>query len=175
MPSPIAHSLAALTIARLIAPRLLSVRGMGIMLAAGFFSMLPDIDAIVGIGLADLGRFHNHMTHSLGFIGVVGLGTIVVVRVRRQPHALRWAGFVCGCMLLHVMMDFFTEGRGVMLLWPSMIRYESPVKLFFGLHWSEGLVSSLHLVTLLNELPLAILVLLLIWRARQKEALAEAL
>jgi peptidoglycan/LPS O-acetylase OafA/YrhL len=48
-----------------------------------------------------------------------------------------------------------------MLFWPlSAARFESPVKLFYGLHWSDGLVSVKHIWTLLNELAFALIAVL---------------
>jgi hypothetical protein len=49
-------------------------------------------------------------------------------------------------------MDFFTVSRGVMLFWPlTDQRFVSPVKLFTGLHWSQGVWSVHHLYTIFSE------------------------
>ena len=170
MPSPIAHSLVAVMLGRRLTPSLLSLRGMGMLLYAGFFSMLPDIDAVVGIGLGDLGRYHNNMTHSLGFIALVGLATWSVTRLLALPCPRRWAAIASGCMLLHVLMDFVTVGRGVMLLWPlTSRRFAPPVTLFHGLHWSEGLWSRSHLITAATELAIMLpLTLWVLWRGRRR-------
>ncbi len=170
MPSPIAHSLVAVIFARRLTPSLLSLRGVGMLLYAGFFSMLPDVDAIIGIACDDLGRYHNNITHSLGFITVVGVTIWIATRLLRVPSPSRWAGVASGCMLLHVLMDFLTVGRGVMLFWPlTSHRFEPPFKLFYGLHWSEGVWSSSHLITAATELALLLpLMLWVLWRGRRR-------
>ncbi len=170
MPSPIAHSLVAVIVARSVTPALLSARGLGMLLYVGFFSMLPDVDAIVGIGLSDLGRYHNNMTHSLGFIALVGVATWCVSRLLKRPRPLRWAALACGCMLLHVLMDLFTVGRGVMLTWPlTSQRVTPPFTLFHGLHWSEGLWSRSHLDTAISELAIMLpLTAVALWLGRRR-------
>jgi membrane-bound metal-dependent hydrolase YbcI (DUF457 family) len=72
---------------------------------------------------------------------------------------------------LHILMDFLTFGeRGIMLFWPlSLERFESPVKLFYGVRWSADLLSPVHLNTLVNEFVFVFLVgviLLIIERKR---------
>jgi membrane-bound metal-dependent hydrolase YbcI (DUF457 family) len=109
----------------------------------------------------DFGRFHNNGSHSL----LVGLALALtaggLVWWRKGSGFTYWFGFVLLCYQLHIVLDFFTVGRGVMLFWPlSSARLESPVKLFYGFHWSDGLVSINHIWTLLNELGFAFLAVL---------------
>ena len=50
-------------------------------------------------------------------------------------------------------MDFFTSGRGIMLLWPvSEQRFKPSFSVFYGLHWSDGLFSSRHIWTVTSEI-----------------------
>lgn len=65
----------------------------------------------------------------------------------------------------HVILDFFTYSeRGMMLLWPiDSARYESDVTLFYGVRWSEGLISYHHLVTLISEMAFSGLVFVGMW------------
>ncbi len=68
----------------------------------------------------------------------------------------RWGAMILLCFELHVLMDLFTIGRGVKVLWPlSDARYSPPIKLFYGLHWSDGWLSVRHLWTLLSEAAFA--------------------
>jgi inner membrane protein len=126
-------------------------------------SLLPDLDFVAGILFRDPASFHNNGTHSL----VVGLAFSLVMGA-----ILAWKlplGFVRGFLItlasygMHVIMDFFTYGgRGVMLFWPlSASRFQSPVLLFYGVRWSDGLFSFQHLITLVTELVFVIAVLLL--------------
>ncbi|NQU39463.1 MAG: metal-dependent hydrolase [Lentisphaerae bacterium] len=175
MPSPIAHLSVGLAIHETVR-RYFRV-GDGRIGRLFFFalvmglSILPDFDSIFGLLLHDFGRYHNNLTHGLLSGVVIGLLAGLAAHLLRRTDALRWAALGAGCTLVHILMDFCTEGRGVMLLWPSTTRYTAPLKLFFGLHWSQSVTSPMHAVTLLNELPLAVLVLLLVWRARSSQAL----
>ena len=126
-------------------------------------SLLPDLDFLAGVLFRDPGGFHNEGTHSL----VVGLVFSLALGV-----VLAWKptlGFVRGFLItlasyeMHVVMDFFTYGgRGVMLFWPlSASRFQSPVLLFYGVRWSEGLFTFQHVITLGTELVFVAVVLLL--------------
>jgi inner membrane protein len=159
MPSPIAHMAAGYVIYRTYNIR----RGWSdpkspervplAMVAALGLSLLPDVDSVAGFLMGDFGRFHNDWTHSL----IVGLGVSVVVGslalFKKSAVKKEWFLLTLLCYGLHVVMDFFTIGRGVMALWPfSTERYASPIKVFYGLHWSDGWLSIRHLWTLITEL-----------------------
>lgn len=165
MPSPLAHSAMGYAIYRaqaenkemgrtLFAPRLL--------LVTLFLSLLPDLDSVAGIILGDFGRYHNNISHSL-FVGVmVALLIAGIVWWRRRAGVVFWFLLVLVCYEAHVLMDYVTQGRGVMLLWPfSSARYSTPFTLFYGLRWSEGILSVNHVWTLINELAFVVVVLLL--------------
>ena len=168
MPSPIAHTTMGYVIHRLYRRRgpKPSLRQLGplpglLLLAAGL-SLLPDIDSVAGILLQDFGRYHNNGSHSL-FVGLaVAVAIGALVWWRKRSGFVYWFGLVLLCYQFHVILDFFTVGRGVMLFWPlSAARFESPVKLFYGLHWSDGIVSLNHIWTLLSELGFAALAVLI--------------
>jgi membrane-bound metal-dependent hydrolase YbcI (DUF457 family) len=130
----------------------------GLLLVTAGLSLLPDIDSTAGFLWQDFGRYHNNGSHSL----IVGLAVALVIGGlvwwRKRSGFVYWFGLVLLCYQFHIILDFFTVGRGVMLFWPlSSVRFESPVKLFYGLHWSDGLVSIRHIWTLLNELAFAFL------------------
>lgn len=124
-------------------------------------SLLPDVDSVLGLITGDFGRYHNNLTHSL-FLGlfIAGIIGVIAAITRRYRFAdgflLTLAGYS-----LHVVMDFFTYGRGVMALWPlSSERFASPIPIFYGLHWSQGVVSPRHLVTVATEMVFVLLVIL---------------
>jgi membrane-bound metal-dependent hydrolase YbcI (DUF457 family) len=103
--------------------------------------------------MQDLGRFHNGWTHSL----IAGLGVSVIVAslawTKGRAAAEKWFFITLLCYGLHVMMDYLTVGRGVLALWPlSLERYAFPIKLFYGLHWSDGWLSVQHVWTVITEL-----------------------
>lgn len=125
----------------------------GAMLAASaFLALLPDADSALGILFGDFGRYHNNWTHSLFWVPVVGGAASLILSA--MAGVSRRKGFLLGalCVLLHDLMDFATIGRGVMLFWPlTHARFQSPILLFYGLHWSQPWNSASHLVTLINE------------------------
>ncbi len=156
MPSPIAHVTAGYLVWRsgrepLTPPdrRFSSPAGIA---AFAFLSLLPDADAIPGLLFHDLERFHNHFSHSLFSGLILSLMLLSAARTLDRPRPALWMMYALICYWIHLLMDFMTIGRGVMLLWPlTSSRFSSPVKLFIGLHWSAGFWSIRHLETILTE------------------------
>ena len=125
---------------------------LGLLAFVGL-SILPDLDAGVGIALGNMARYHNN------FAGTPGFGLAVALALSTVAWAFRRSAFRPVFSLtfllysLHVLMDFFTVGRGVMVFWPiSGERIQPPFHLFYGLRWSDGIFSERHLITLASEL-----------------------
>lgn len=158
MPSPLAHGAAGYLVHRLRAAQsgegaAPGRSGWWALLATIGLSLLPDLDAIPGILSGDFAAYHNNSTHSLAMALPAALAVGGLVWLRGRAGFTFWFTTALVCYQLHVIMDYFTLGRGVMLLWPfSGERYSSPILLFAGVAWSDGLVSSRHLWTLLGEL-----------------------
>jgi len=177
MPSPIIHISLGYLLYRIFRHRVPErfmkryvALPMILILAIGI-SLLPDFDSIPGVLARDFGRYHNNITHSLfsGVIVSIFLAAIVWATLRSGF----WIWFVIFTLgySLHIIFDFFTMGqRGIMLLWPlTSERFDSPVKLFYGVRWSESLLSVVHLHTLLNEFSFVLmagLILLIFERKR---------
>ena len=170
MPSPISHMLIGYVIYRITRMPQQEVRLTGplplprlLVITVGL-SLLPDIDSIPGVLTGEFGRFHNNLTHS-PFVGlIVALSFGGIVWLKEHARFLRWVLLVLLCYELHVIMDFFTFGRGVMLLWPfSPARYAPPMYLFYGLHWSEGWVSVKHIWTVVTELAFVMFVIFVMY------------
>lgn len=185
MPSPIAHTAAAYLVYRLTPGARAVIRHqrfarwpLTFAVFAGF-SLLPDLDSLPGLIVGDLGRSHNTSMHSL--IGGVFLAVVVglCLVILRNEDYLKWSLVALMCYELHVIMDFFTIGRGVMLLWPlSPTRFSSPIPVFFGLRWSEGWISLSHVWTLVNEAVFSLVILLALrgkylWKARRFSGSSE--
>ena len=159
MPSPLAHITAGFVIYRIFRNKFeenkrTDVRPFSVFLIiVVFISILPDMDSIFGLVMGDLGRYHNNGTHSLAVSLVIALMFgLVIRRVFQYPFG-KWFITALLAYETHIIMDYFTIGRGVMLFWPfSDTRFSSPVLAFYGFHWSDGLVSSRHLVTFFTEL-----------------------
>jgi inner membrane protein len=159
MPSPLAHITAGYAIYRIFCHKLPEVERKKawqipvLLIFAVILSMLPDVDSVLGLVMGDLGRYHNNGTHSLVIGLILAILFVGVIRWRFQCSFISWFVIVLLAYEMHVIMDFFTIGRGVMLFWPfSHERYSSPILVFYGLHWSDGVFSLRHLWTLLTEM-----------------------
>ena len=184
MPSPIAHTAIGYIVFKLY-QRGFSRKGQrwikSVLLPLVVIislSILPDFDSVAGFLMGDLGRYHNNWTHSL----IVGLGVALVIGslVWLVLHSgfSRWFILALLCYELHIMMDYFTVGRGVKAFWPvSLERFVSPVPLFYGLHWSDGWLTMRHLFTLVTEVGFVALVGIAVYlhRNRKGRILARSL
>ena len=158
MPSPIAHAALGYAVYRVFKPYLLGENEPSILkdrqlltLAFGL-SLLPDLDFLPGLLTDNAGEFHNGATHSPLMAVLVAVAAAVLAR-RRSDRWRTYFVFVLAAYGLHVLADFVTMGRGTMVLWPvSDERISPPLHIFYGLRRSEGIVSSLHFITLVNEL-----------------------
>jgi membrane-bound metal-dependent hydrolase YbcI (DUF457 family) len=181
MPSPLAHSTMGYVIYRMAKDRS-SGQGLGkvgplpnlLILTVGL-SLLPDIDSIAGVALGDFGRYHNGPTHSL-FVGLaVALLVAGVAQWTRRSGFFYWFAIASLCYQSHVIFDFFTVGRGVLLFWPlTSARFQSPVRLFYGLRWSDGFTSIHHVWTLLSELGFALLLVAAVHLLERKRASTQS-
>ena len=122
-------------------------------------SILPDLNSIAGILLGDFGGYHNNWTHSLLVGPGVALMAGSIVWLTRHSGFSNWFIITLLCYELHVVMDYFTIGRGVMAFWPiTAERFATPVPVFYGLHWSDGWLSGRHLFTIATEVGFITLV-----------------
>jgi inner membrane protein len=134
-------------------------------------SILPDLDSVAGFLMGDLGRYHNNWTHSL----IVGLGVALVIGslvwLVRNSGFSRWFLLALLCYELHIIIDYLTVGRGVKAFWPvSLERFVSPVQVFYGLHWSDGWLSTRHLLTLVTEVGFIALISIIVYVVYNKKA-----
>ncbi len=179
MPSPIAHVSAGYVLFRVFGMRQRCFAAGGWLAALAFagLSLAPDMDSVLGVLSSDFGRYHNNVSHSLFAALPVGALVYLFLKATRLAPALPWMLAAMACYVLHVGMDFFTYGRGVMAFWPvTHERFISPVLLFYGLHWSAGWLSPSHLVTAVTEvIPSAIAIALThaVLRRRSLDGLSE--
>lgn len=176
MPSPVAHAAVGYLLYRAFRSRMPqeASRDRGrllprLLVATVGLSLVPDLDSVPGILLGNFGRFHNDFANSLIFGLAIALIIGAVVWLRQRSGFKSWVTVALISYELHVLMDFFTVGRGVMLAWPFLVdRFEPPVKLFYGLHWSEGLMSPMHLWTLVTELAFVTAMLFVVYISRAR-------
>lgn len=173
MPSPLAHLSAAALVTTWSATRsqlVHSNRGWAKLFAvSAVLTMLPDLPTILGLFTGDLSTFHNRGEHSL-FMGLMVSAVFAPIAGRLTRLSWKtWFSLSILCYGLHVLMDYLTVGRGVMLLWPlTDQRFGSPLKLFYGLHWSEGFWSWRHGWTLLSEAVAVVLILTVMWFVKRR-------
>jgi membrane-bound metal-dependent hydrolase YbcI (DUF457 family) len=157
MPSPIAHLSVGYVIYRLNKDNLpvdkRKILAIPLQMAAvAGLSMLPDLDAVLGIAFGDMAKYHNNFTHSLFFGLVAALAAAAVFHWVYQAKFWKWFLICLLSYELHVVMDMFAGERGVMLLWPfSADRFVAPFKLFYGMQWGLGWFSLWHLWTIFTE------------------------
>ncbi|MGA0332936.1 MAG: hypothetical protein ACO3NW_03165, partial [Kiritimatiellia bacterium] len=109
----------------------------------------------------------------------VSLGLAVLgSRLVKGSGSSRWLLWIFPAVMIHILMDSICFGRGLKLAWPfSSHRFQAPVEIFGGLHWSEGLWSPSHLFTVAEELRFTLLLFLvacLMWRQRERNPLSDA-
>jgi membrane-bound metal-dependent hydrolase YbcI (DUF457 family) len=147
MPTPIAHGVVGLAVARTLAPG--KWPGAGAALAVSAVAVLPDLDFLAGFLVGSPHRFHRGPTHSLVGAGILALLIIPVLKRAgvsdprpAEPHgntakaahfsqmpagslfrgyALAWClGFMV--LLSHLIADAIMPdpggGVGVPFLWP---------------------------------------------------------
>lgn len=119
-----------------------------------FFSVAPDLDALPGWIFNNMLYYHNGISHSLAMAILVA--ALAAPLIRYCIRSLSWLhSFLIPltCYSSHIFLDLFAAGRGVMVFWPIWDqRLQFPYPPFRGLKWSEGWLSTQHLLTALNEL-----------------------
>lgn len=180
MPSPLAHATVGYVVYRTWpagydptgGARLTSVPAL--LVASVGLCLVPDVDAAVGILAGNLGRYHNNFMGSPLFGVLAAFAAATALRALTGEAFGRWFLLALVCYELHVLMDFFTIGRGVMLLWPwTEARFSPPFEIFYGLRWSDGLISVRHLWTLFTETLFGAVMVTLAWLATRHRARAE--
>ncbi len=169
MPSPIAHGAAGYALYRAFGARLEEKTGPApwssrrVLFIIVALSLLPDLDVIPGILLGDLNGIHNSLANSI-LVGVLVAFAIGGVTWFAGRMAARDSFLVTLISYwLQVAMDYFTAERGVMLFWSlTSKRFIAPIQLFYGFHYSEGLISIRHFWTVVTELAFALVLLLLV-------------
>lgn len=150
MPSPLAHTAAGYVVYRLLRPPGVSEpKLLGTTIA---FSLLPDADSLVGLASRNFARYHNNISHSLGFVMAAG---ILAGMLLGWGKGRFWHWFSAGSLAygFHLVLDYWSTRRGLLLFWPvSSRRFIAPFKLFYGFQWGLGVWSITHLWTLLTEL-----------------------
>ena len=166
MPSPLAHAVSGYVLAKflpLTQPRTSRRRRWEILcLYPVFVATVADLDFIPQIITGE--SFHRGLTHSLIFTLGFSLILAFILRKRWQfsYQQLAWITFILYGS--HLVLDFFTEGRGIPLLYPFTENFfVSSITIFPGVHHSRGLWHYSHLTWISFELVYSVL---LVWIVR---------
>lgn len=153
MPSPFVHLVTAAAVAQHAGQHDVPPRGR-LLLTAALFSMFPDLDVVQGLFMGNVSAYHNQATHSLLFgLLVCMVGAFVLKPVLSGWRYRRIAVLLAACYGSHLLLDWFSFGRGLKLLWPFLhTRYAFPIPIFYGVRYSEGLFSFYHGITFISEL-----------------------
>lgn len=181
MSSPIVHATAGYAVYSIFRHRLPERIVFGIptrFIWSGIaiaISLLPDLDVIAAWTLGSMEKFHNNLTHSLLVWTLLPLFIAPVLKtITGISFRLGFLFTLVSCYL-HVMIDFLTYGRGVMLFWPvTAQRFHAPLLLFRGVPWSDRLTSPNYLQMLLEDCLFAAIVLAAVIIARRLHAWHQA-
>ena len=165
MSSPIAHGSLIFAVWPYVRHRLdphLPRAGRTLVGCAVFAALMaPDADLLFGLIYPgqSIQDYHNGPTHSFAASVVFAVLFGGICRVLARGG---WLCFTCTgliCYAGHVLLDWFTWGRGVQLFWPlTEARFQSPVKLLMGVRHSVGAELSTHLLTVANDLLFGVVV-----------------
>ena len=178
MPSPLTHVAAGYVVQRFATrsshSRLGDSGGLFVLGAAATLSLLPDLDSVLGLLTGNFGRYHHNLSHSV-FVGVaVALIVGGLAAIAGRGGFRQWFFIALGCYESHIVLDYFTWGRGVMAFWPVVSdRFSSEIPLFYGVHWSHGLATTRHFLTIVSEVPLVVIVLLAMRRLPLKRRASD--
>ncbi|MBE9126151.1 MULTISPECIES: metal-dependent hydrolase [unclassified Coleofasciculus] len=167
MPSPIAHSVSGYVLAKFLplAKSRMSRRRKWEMqiFYPVFVASVADLDFIPQLITGE--SFHRGLTHSLIF--TLGFSAIIAIALsywwKFSYKQLVWITLILYGS--HLVLDFFTEGRGIPLFSPfTDTFFASPISLFPGVHYSRGLWHPSHLIPLVFESIYSVLV---VWGVRR--------
>ena len=166
MPSPIAHSVAGYLLAKSLPASRFSDdrihRWSLYIFYASFIAVVADFDFAAQIITGE--EYHRGITHSIVF--ALGFSAIAaaVVQVWKKFSYAKIFTLTLIFYSSHLLLDFFSEGRGIKLFLPFVDGFfRSPVIIFPGLHYSLGLFHISHLRSIGFELLLSLLAIGFVW------------
>ena len=145
MPTPVAHSLAGLSLYLLSGRRRQGQEDLVLAGACWFAALAPDLDFTLNFITGQ--NYHHHFTHSFGFTALVTLAVYLLARKFNRPRDTLWIALA---YLSHLFLDLFSKDtavpNGMELFWPfSNVFVIAPFSIFeevwrgslarlFGLH-----------------------------------------
>ncbi|MBU4212756.1 MAG: metal-dependent hydrolase [Kiritimatiellae bacterium] len=144
MPSPIAHSLIGLILGLIrFLPRYRRRDELAsqfralwrLLLFCVLLANVPDLDYFFGIFRDNLNYYHQTVTHTLVWVGVMALAIWAYGRLRKRRASWLSFGLLLALLGSHLLADWLTVDRsppiGVMLAWPFSDRFYHAAFAFF--------------------------------------------
>ena len=118
-----------------------------------FIANFPDLDLIPGYLTGNPNKFHHGVTHSIGFMLLVGLLFGAIYYLKKHKYFLRYFSIFSIVYLSHLVLDFFGKDTkapfGEQLFWPlSQIYVLSPIAIFSDVHKASS--SDVFIQSLMN-------------------------
>ena len=147
MPSPVGHSLIGMAIGILYyLPKSKYselIKSLSTYRKQLFFSVLlansADVDYLPGLIVGDFNRYHQGMTHSFGWIGILLFFSGLYLWYSSASNCRKLLLFIFLCTFSHLLADFLgSDGRppiGIQIFWPwSHGHYAATHSVFHQLH-----------------------------------------
>ena len=177
MPSPLAHTIAGLTVHVATArdeEELFDLRRAFVFV---FAANAPDLDFL--LNLFDGRNHHQQETHSVGFAALCALAGALLFRLWRWPRPFALGLSAGAAWLTHVVLDFLNSDTnppiGLMALWPFSHEYYKfawPLFLDIGRTFSWRTVRN-NLLAAAWESVVLLPVLWLAWRLGRRRFLGS--
>lgn len=159
MPSPLAHAVSGYVLSKLLPLKPPMPRWKWLQLYYPVFvATAADLDFIPQ--LITGGSFHRGLSHSLAFAFLFSAIAALIF----NRNWFRSLSFTLIFYSSHLVLDFFSEGRGIQLFSPFTEKYfRSPLVIFPGIHHSRGLWDYSHITPMAFELVYSALLLFGLW------------
>ncbi|MGF1480878.1 MAG: metal-dependent hydrolase [Cyanophyceae cyanobacterium] len=169
MPSPLAHSVSGYVLSTFLPVSLRQHSKWLPFFYPVFVASAADLDFIPQ--LLTGAAYHRGLTHSLIF--AVAFSTLCGLCLNfKKLSTRRLSLFTFILYSSHLLLDFFSAGRGIKLFFPFIDRYfRSPVTVFPGIHHSRGLWDYGHIAPLVFELGYSILLCFILWWRSNSQSL----
>jgi hypothetical protein len=136
MPSPVAHTLAGLTVHLVTSRDREDARDLGRAGLVVGAALAPDLDLL--FRFVDGRNHHNNETHSLGFALLAALAVFAAARLRGVKRSWALGGAAGLGWLSHVVLDYLNRDThppiGLMALWPfSHAHHKFPWPVFLDI------------------------------------------
>lgn len=138
MPTPIAHTIAGLSIAGL-SRRQFAGQNWRFWLVSALAANAPDVDFLFGFIVGNPNKYHHQFTHSITFGLLLGFLLPLLFSRQNWRQWLKMGIYFFILISSHLGLDFVTKDTsapyGEMLLWPVTGQYYiSPIVIFSDVH-----------------------------------------